>query len=93
MTPAYWDAAPWFVKLGVRLLCEQRKGSASPFSQWIKQLPQQVRVMCGHAAATHYYAKAASQPVSQSVKLLLQGYSSVFPCQAAAANNQLVLHW
>lgn len=42
MTAAYWDASPWFVKLGVRLLDEQRKGTASPFSQWIQQLPQQV---------------------------------------------------
>jgi hypothetical protein len=42
VSPAYWDASPWFVKLGVRLLCEQRKGAASPLAQWIQQLPQQV---------------------------------------------------
>jgi hypothetical protein len=42
VTPAYWDSSPWFVKLGVRLLCEQRKGPGSAFSQWIQQLPQQV---------------------------------------------------
>jgi hypothetical protein len=42
VSPAYWDSSPWFVKLGVRLLCEQRKGAASPLHQWIQQLPQQV---------------------------------------------------
>lgn len=47
VSSSYWDAAPWFVKLGVRLLCEQRKGTASPFYQWLQQLPQQVRVPGG----------------------------------------------
>jgi hypothetical protein len=55
---SYWDASPWFVKLGVRLLCEQRKGAASPFTQWIQQLPQQVR----HSTRTPH---SASQQCSE----------------------------
>ncbi|KAF8066315.1 SETD4 [Scenedesmus sp. PABB004] len=40
VAPAYWDASPWFVKLGVRLLAEQRKGPGSAYAPWLAQLPR-----------------------------------------------------
>jgi hypothetical protein len=41
-SPEFWDAAPWFVRLGVRLLAEKRKGPASPLAQYLQQLPKTV---------------------------------------------------
>jgi hypothetical protein len=40
----FWDAAPWFVRLGVRLLAEKRKGAASPLAAYLQQLPASVDV-------------------------------------------------
>jgi len=38
----YWDAAPWFVKLGLRLLAEKRRGAGSALAQYLQQLPKSV---------------------------------------------------
>lgn len=40
--PALSTSAHRFVKLGVRLLSEQRKGSQSQYHEWLKQLPHRV---------------------------------------------------
>jgi hypothetical protein len=47
VTPEFWDAAPWFVRLGVRLLAERRKGAASPLAQYLQQLPKDVDAPVG----------------------------------------------
>jgi hypothetical protein len=61
VAPAFWDASPWFVKLAVRLLAEQRQGPGSARHQWLQQLPQQVRWgllrVCG-APRVHAHAHA-----------------------------------
>ncbi len=38
----YWAAAPWFVRMGILLLNEKRKGSASQLAQYLSQLPTSV---------------------------------------------------
>eukprot|EP00775_Hariotina_reticulata_P001404 gene1404-1747_t len=38
----YWDTAPWFAKLAVRLLHEQRQGQQSQYQAWLQQLPRTV---------------------------------------------------
>ncbi|GBF88574.1 hypothetical protein Rsub_01289 [Raphidocelis subcapitata] len=42
VTPAFWDAAPWFVRLGVRLLAERAKGPSSGLAPYLQQLPKAV---------------------------------------------------
>lgn len=42
VTAEFWDSAPWFVKLGVALLAEKKKGAGSRLHQYIQQLPKDV---------------------------------------------------
>jgi hypothetical protein len=38
--PDIWSKAPWYMKLGVKLLYEKHLGEASKFQQYIAQLPR-----------------------------------------------------
>ncbi|KIZ03308.1 hypothetical protein MNEG_4645 [Monoraphidium neglectum] len=40
VTAEFWDAAPWFARLGVRLLAERAKGGASRLQRYLQQLPK-----------------------------------------------------
>lgn len=42
VTPTYWSSAPWFVKMGLKLLNERRRGSASPLAPYLASLPAAV---------------------------------------------------
>lgn len=44
VTDEYWGAAPWFVKLAVRLLYEQRLGASSSKQPYLASLPSRVDV-------------------------------------------------
>jgi hypothetical protein len=42
VTAEFWDVAPWFARLGVRLLAERAKGGASRLQRYLQQLPKDV---------------------------------------------------
>lgn len=40
----YWEAAPWFVKIALMLLDQQRQGSSARLAGYLQQLPKSVDV-------------------------------------------------